>query len=119
MISTVTNFPILQIRISGLSYDLVYNASWCSSCTLGPVDSEVFDVPSQRVLFKLSEGQPRMFRKVIRLLAGAIMASTQPRAGMGYFVLEDVREGQPITMYAQNEIPEWVADILKKKVLSR
>ena len=85
------------------------------------LDSEVFDVPIQRVLFKLSEGQPRMFRKVIRLLAGAIMASTQPRAGMGYFVLEDVREGQPIAMYAQNEIPdpEWVADILKKKVLSR
>ena len=47
------------------------------------------------------------------------MASTQIRAGMDYFVLEDVQEGQPITMYAQNEIPEWVAEILKKQVLSR
>ena len=44
------------------------------------------------------------------------MASTQPGAGMRYFVTEDVREGQPITMYAQNEIPEWVAEILKNKV---
>ena len=60
-----------------------------------------------------------MFRKVIRLPAGAIKASTQPGAGMGYFVTEDVREGQPITMYAQNEIPEWVAEILKNKVQSR
>ena len=83
------------------------------------LDGPVFDVPSLRVLFKASEGQPRMFRKVIYLPAGAIMASTQPGAGMGYFVTEDVQEGQPITMYAQNEIPEWVAEILKNKVLSR
>ena len=75
-------------------------------------DGEVFDVPSKRVLFQPSEGQPRMFRKVIRLPAGAIMDSTQIRAGKGYFVTEDVQEGQPITMYAQNEIPEWLADIL-------
>ena len=81
-------------------------------------DGPVFDVASQRVLFKPSEGQPRMFKKVIRLPRGAIMASTQIRAGMGYFVLEDVQEGQPITMYAQNEIPEWVEEILKKQVLS-
>ena len=53
-----------------------------------------------------------MFRKVIRLPAGSIMDSTQIRAGKGYFVTEDVQEGQPITMYAQNEIPEWLADIL-------
>ena len=81
-------------------------------------DGQVYDVPSQQVLFKPSEGQPRMFRKVIRLPAGAIMASTQPGAGMGYFITEDVQEGQPITMYAQNEIPEWVVEILKNKVLS-
>ena len=36
-------------------------------------DGQVYDVPSQRLLFKPSEGQPRMFRKVIRLLAGAII----------------------------------------------
>ena len=79
-------------------------------------DGPVYEVPSQRFLFKPSEGQPRMFRKVIRLPAGEIKASTQPGAGLGYFVNEDVREGQPITMYAQNEIPEWVAEILKNKV---
>ena len=82
-------------------------------------DGPVYDVPSQRVLFKPSEGQPRMFRKVIRLPAGEIKASTQPGAGMGYFVTENVQEGQPITFYAQNEIPEWVAEILKNKVRSR
>ena len=82
-------------------------------------DGPVYDVPSQRVLFQPSEGQPRMFRKVIRLPAGEIKASTQPGSGMGYFVTENVQEGQPITFYAQNEIPEWVAEILKNKVRSR
>jgi hypothetical protein len=35
---------------------------------------------------------------------------------MGLFVREDIRPGQPITLYAKNEIPEWLAEILAKEV---
>ena len=76
----------------------------------------VYEVPSRRVLLKPFQGQPRMFRNVIRMPSGAIQISSQMGAGMGYFVREDIRPGQPITLYAQNEIPEWLAEILAKEV---
>jgi hypothetical protein len=79
-------------------------------------DDPVYEVPSRRVVLKPFEGQPRVFKKVTRLPSGAIMDSTQFRAGKGYFVTEDVQEGQAITLYAKNEIPDWMVAILSKKV---
>ena len=82
-------------------------------------DNPVIKVPSQWVLFKPFEGQPRMFKDNIRLPSGEVKDSTQKNAGMGFFVTEDVNEGQVLTMYAQNVIPEWEAEILKRKVLAK
>jgi len=82
-------------------------------------DNPVIEVPSQWVLFKPFEGQPRMFKDNIRLPSGEVKISTQKNAGMGLFVTEDVKKGQPITIYAQNVISEWEAEILKNKVLAK
>ena len=81
-------------------------------------DDPVIEVPSQWVVFKPFEGQPRMFKNRIRLPSGEVKDSTQKNAGKGFFVTEDVNEGQVLTMYAQNVIPEWEAEILKRKVLA-
>ena len=43
---------------------------------------------------------------------GEIRVSTQMGAGQGYFVAKDVKKGQPITLYAKNEIPEWLVAFL-------
>jgi len=53
------------------------------------------------------------------LPSGEVKDSTQKNAGKGFFVTEDVKKGQPITMYAQNVILEWEAEILKRKVLAK
>jgi hypothetical protein len=79
-------------------------------------DNPVYEVPSRRVILKPFEGQPKVFKNVTRMPSGEIKESTQMGAGYGYFVTEDVREGQAITLYAKNEIPEWLAAILSKKV---
>ena len=50
--------------------------------------------------------------------SGEIKDSTAKNAGMGFFVTEDVNEGDAITLFARNVIPEWLADIRKKKVLA-
>jgi len=81
-------------------------------------DDPVIEVPSQWVVFKPFEGQPRMFNNRIRLPSGEVKDSTQKNAGKGFFVTEDVIKGQTITLYAQNVISEWEAEILKRKVLA-
>jgi len=53
-------------------------------------DDPVYVVPSRRVVLRPFEGQPKMFKKDIRLQSGAIQVSTQMGAAMGYFVTEDV-----------------------------
>ena len=76
----------------------------------------VLGVPSRRVATKPFEGQPRRFKRTIRLPHAEIKESTIKNAGMGLFVAEDVNEGEPVTLFARNVIPEWLAEIRKKKV---
>jgi hypothetical protein len=78
-----------------------------------------YEVPSRRVVLRPFEGQPKVFKNITRLPSGEIKVSTQMGAGMGYFVTEDVQKGQAITLYAKNEIPDWLAAILSKKVRAR
>ena len=79
---------------------------------------EVYEVPSRRVVLRPFEGQPRVFKKTIRMPSGEIKDSTFKNAGKGFFVTEDVIEDQPITLYARRVIPEWLAEIRKRKVLA-
>ena len=58
-----------------------------------------------------------MFKNTIRMPSGEIKDSTAKNAGKGFFVTEDVNEGQPLTLFARNVIPEWLAEIRKRKVL--
>ena len=81
-------------------------------------DEPVFEVPSRRVVLKPFEGQPRMFKHTVRMPSGEVKESTAKNAGMGFFVTEDVNEGEAITLFARNVIPEWLAEIRKKKVLA-
>ena len=76
----------------------------------------VLGVASRRVATKPFEGQPRKFKRTIRLPNAEIKESTIKNAGMGLFVAEDVNEGEPVTLFARNVIPEWLAEIRKKKV---
>ena len=76
----------------------------------------VFEVPSRRVVLKPFEGQPRLFKRTVRMPHVEIMESALKNAGMGLFVVEDVNEGEPITLFARNVIPEWLAENRKKKV---
>jgi hypothetical protein len=59
-----------------------------------------------------------MFKHTVRMPSGEIKISTAKNAGMGFFVTEDVKEGESITLFARNLIPEWLAEIRKKKVLA-
>jgi len=81
-------------------------------------DEPVYEVPSRRVILKPFEGQPTKFKHTVRMPSGEIKDSTAKNAGMGFFVTEDVNEGDAITLFARNVIPEWLADIRKKKVLA-
>ena len=58
-----------------------------------------------------------MFKNTIRMPSGEIKDSTAKNAGKGFFVTENVNEGQPLTLFARNVIPEWPVEIRKRKVL--
>jgi hypothetical protein len=59
-----------------------------------------------------------MFKHTVRMPSGEVKESTAKNAGMGFFVTKDVSEGEAITLFARNVIPEWLAEIRKKKVLA-
>jgi len=58
-----------------------------------------------------------MFKNTIRMPSGEIKDTTAKNAGKSFFVTEDVNEGQPLTLFERNVIPEWLAEIRKRKVL--
>ena len=62
------------------------------------------------------EWQPRKWRLVRRYPRVAVQLSHIPKAGLGLFVAEDVKAGQPIAMYKRKIISEVKAKTLKKKV---
>ena len=73
-------------------------------------------VESRRVVLKPFQGQPRIFKKAIRLPRLIIQQSRIPKAGFGLFLAERVRAGQPLTKYSTKRISESFAIFLKMKV---
>ena len=73
-------------------------------------------VESRRVVLKPFQGQPRIFKKAIRLPRLIIQQSRIPKAGFGLFLAERVRAGQPLTKYSTKRISEAYAIFLKMKV---
>jgi hypothetical protein len=73
-------------------------------------------VESRRVVLKPFQGQPRIYKKAIRLPRLVIQQSRIPNAGFGLFLAEPVRAGQPLTKYSTKRISEAFANFLKMKV---
>ena len=73
-------------------------------------------VKSRRVVLKPFQGQPRIYKKAVRLPRLVIQQSRIPNAGFGLFLAERVRAGQPLTKYSTNRISEAFANFLKMKV---
>ena len=76
----------------------------------------IYNVRPRMVVLKPFLGQPRKYAVPRRLPAVQVRESTIPGAGFGVFLLNDVKEGDPISMYSQKIVSEAQAKRLKKKV---
>jgi len=77
---------------------------------------EEFIVPPRRVALKPFEGQPRKWDRTHRFPQLVMKNSSISNAGIGLFLDENVRAGQPLTMFRRNHITEAKAKLLKIKV---
>ena len=73
-------------------------------------------VKSRRIVLKPFQGQPRRYKKHIRLPMLAIRESGIQNAGFGLFLEESVRARQTITIYSTKQISEAHANFIKIKV---
>ena len=73
-------------------------------------------VPPLRLDLKPFEGQPRKWARTYRLPQLVIKNSRISHAGLGLFLKEAVRAGQPLTLFRRNRISEARAKELKMKV---